>query len=65
MAAKRSGGRKTANGLPIPAAARIMPPTERGGRQTAYEMARNFCRYSAGGRLYQDLNAVVNVLMFE
>jgi hypothetical protein len=30
-----------------------------------YEIAKNFCRYSAGGTLYQDLNAVVNVLIFE
>jgi len=27
------------------------------------ESARNFCRYSAGGMSYQDLNAVVNELM--
>jgi len=37
----------------------------RGKNGGCYEMTRNFCRYSAGGMLYQDLNAVVNVLMFE
>ena len=32
---------------------------------TGYDAARNFCRYSAGGTLYQDLKAVVKVLIFE
>ena len=39
--------------------------SEINGQRADYETAKNFCLYSAGGSLYQDLNAVVNVLMFE